>query len=204
MSEIDAQSKPSSPLRTGIKLAIDYAAPAVSLIAYVKTHDFQIATWWLVGFSILAVLTSLILERRLAVLPAIYGAIALVFGGLTLWFHDKTFIKIKPTVVDFILGSGLLIGLAMGKSPIRLIVGDGLKLSPRAWNALTLRFGLFFYALALLNVVIWRTQSDQVWFWFRFPGALIISFLFSFTQAPMMMKDAKAFEAAAKAADTQQ
>ena len=141
----------------------------------------------------------------MAVLPAIYGAIALVFGGLTLWFHDKTFIKIKPTVVDFILGSGLLIGLAMGKSPIRLIGRRWPEtVPPNAWNALTLRFGLFFYALALLNVVIWRTQSDQVWFWFRFPGALIISFLFSFTQAPMMMKDAKAFEAAAKAADTQQ
>jgi intracellular septation protein len=194
----------SSPARTWLKMAVDYSGPAVSLIVWLKTHDFQLATWWLVGFSVFAIVASFALERRVAILPLIYGAMAMIFGCLTLWFHDKSFIKMKPTVVDFTLGSGMLIGLAMGKSPIRHILGDSLKLSDRSWRALTLRYGIFFYALAVVNLAIWLTQSDQVWFWFRFPGALIIALLFSFTQIPMMMKDAKAFEAAANAADTQQ
>lgn len=194
----------SSQARTWIRMAIDYAAPAVSVIAFLRTHDFEVATWWLVGFSVLAVAASFLLERRLAPLPLIYGAVALVFGGLTLIFHDKIFVKMKPTFVDLALGSGMLIGLALGKSPIRLIVGDNLALSEAGWRTLTLRFGLFFLMLAALNEAIWRTQPDQIWFLFRFPGALIISLLFAFTQMPMMIKDAKALEAAARAAETQQ
>ena len=194
----------SPQARTGIRMAIDYAAPAVSLIAFLLTRDFEKATWWLVGFSVLAVLASFLLERRIAPLPMIYGGMALVFGGLTLLFHDKVFIKMKPTFVDLALGSGMLIGLAMGKSPIRLIVGDNLAMTEAGWKALTLRFGIFFLVLAGLNELIWRTQPDHIWFLFRFPGALILSLVFAFTQMPMMIRDAKALEAAARAAETQQ
>ena len=151
----------------------------------------------------MAIIASLALERRFAPLPIIYGGMALVFGGLTLVFHDKIFVKMKPTFIDLALGSGMLIGLAMGKSPIRLIVGDTLAMSEAGWRTLTLRFGLFFLVLAGLNELIWRTQPDQTWFLFRFPGALIISLLFAATQMPMMIKDAKALEAAVELTDTQ-
>lgn len=194
----------SPQARSVLRMGVDYSAPAASLIAYLVTHDFEKATWWLVGFSILAIAVSALVERRFAPLPVIYGAMALVFGGLTLAFHDKIFVKMKPTFVDLALGSGMLIGLALGKSPIRLIVGENLKLTDAGWKTLTLRFGLFFLALALLNEVIWRTQPDHIWFLFRFPGALIISLLFAFTQMPMMIRDANALEAAANVADTQQ
>ena len=208
MSELSSPKPPASGLspqvRGWLRMAVDYTAPAASLIAFALTHDFEKATWWLVGFSALAILVSVFFERRFAPLPIIYGGMALVFGGMTLLFHDKTFVKMKPTFIDLALGAGMLIGLAMGKSPIRLIVGDGLHLSEQGWKTLTLRFGLFFLALALLNEIIWRTQPDQTWFLFRFPGALIISLAFAFTQMPMMMKDAKAAEAAARAVDTQQ
>ena len=110
----------------------------------------------------------------------------------------------KTTFVDLALGAALLIGLALGKSPIKLVMNDAIKLSEGGWKTLTLRFGLFFIALALLNEAVWRTQPDAVWVLFRMPGLLIISFLFSFTQVPMMMKDAKAMEAAAAAIETQQ
>jgi intracellular septation protein len=194
----------SPQTRSWIRMAIDYAAPAVSLIAFFRTHDFEVATWWLVGFSALAITGSLILERRFAPLPIIYGGMALVFGGLTLVFHDKVFVKLKPTFVDLALGSGMLIGLAMGKSPIRLIVGDTLSMSEDGWRTLTLRFGIFFLALAAINLVlIQKFVPDAVWFAFRFPGALIISLLFAATQMPMMIKDAKALETAARLSDTQ-
>jgi intracellular septation protein len=194
----------SPQARTWIRMGIDYAAPAVSLIAFLVTHDFEKATWWLVGFSVLAIAANFILERRVAPLPIIYGGMALVFGALTLIFHDKTFVKMKPTFVDTALGAGMLIGLAMGKSPIRLIVGDNLHLTEAGWKTLTLRFGLFFLALAVLNEFIWRTQPDNIWFLFRFPGALLITLAFALSQMPMMMKDAQAAEAAASLIDTQQ
>jgi intracellular septation protein len=123
---------------------------------------------------------------------------------LTLVLHDKSFIKMKPTFLDIAFGSALLIGLAVGKSPIKLILGDSLKLSEPGWLRLTLRYGIFFLVLAALNEVVWRTQSDTTWALFRFPGALVISLLFSFTQIPMMFKEAKALEAAAATIESQQ
>ncbi len=198
MPELSPQS------RTWIRMVIDYAPPAASLVAYLVYHDVLVATWWLVGVSLLAILASYVLERRLAPLPVIFGAMALVFGGLTLIFQNRIFIQLKPSIVDVALGSGLLIGLAMGKSPIRLIVGDNLALSEAGWKSLTLRFGLFFLVLAALNLVVMYYCSFQFWLFFRFPGILIFTLLFAFTQMPMMIRDAKALEAAGRAAETQQ
>lgn len=195
-----------------LRMAVDYSGAAafvVVLLLGILTSpghkaDFLFATWWLVGFSAVSIAANFIMERRLAPLPLIYGSASLIFGALTLIFHDKTFIKMKPTFMDVAFGSALLIGLAIGKSPIKLIMNDTLKLSDAGWRSLTLRFGVFFLALAVLNEAVWRTQPDAVWALFRFPGALIISLIFSFTQVPMMMREAKALEAAANLADTQQ
>jgi intracellular septation protein len=184
-------------------MVIDYSGAAAFLIGYLVSHDVQTATWWLVGMSVLAIAVNFALERRLAPLPMIYGGASLVFGTLTLVLHDKSFIKMKPTVLDIAFGAAMLIGLSVGKSPIKLILGDTLKLSEAGWRQLTLRYGVFFLILAALNEGVWRTQSDAVWAAFRFPGALIISVLFSFTQIPMMFKEAKALEALANAMDTQ-
>ena len=190
--------------KTWLRMAVDYSGAAAFVIGYLVTHDFQQATWWLVGFSALAIAVNFVMERRLAPLPLIYGGASLIFGALTLIFHDKTFIKMKPTFMDITLGSAMLIGLLIGKSPIKLIMNDTLKLSDGGWKTLTLRFGLLFLALAVLNEAVWRTQPDTTWALLRFPGALIISLIFSFTQVPMMMREAKALEAAADLADSQQ
>jgi len=194
----------SSKTSSLVRLVIDYSGAAVFVAAYFATKDFQKATWCLVAVSALAILAGLITERRLAPLPLIYGGAALVFGGLTLVFHDPRFVKMKTTFVDLSLGISMLTGLMLGKSPIKFLVGDQLKLSEGGWRRLTLRFGLFFIALAALNEVVWRTQPGWVWVLFRMPGLLILSFLFSFTQIPMMMRDAKSLEAVSRAAETQQ
>lgn len=187
-----------------LRLAIDYAGAAAFVAGYFVTHDFQKATWWLVAVSAVALFAGFAVERRIAPLPLIYGGAALLFGSLTLVFHDPRFVKMKTTFVDLALGSALLIGLVMGKSPIKLIMSDTLKLSEEGWKRLTLRFGLFFIALAIANEVVWRTQPDATWVLFRMPGLLIISFAFAATQVPMMLKEAKSLEAAARIADTQQ
>jgi intracellular septation protein len=189
--------------KTILRMVIDYSGAGAFVLAYIVTHDFQKATWWLVGMSALALATGFALERRVAPLPMIYGGAALIFGALTLKFHDPIFIAMKTTVIDLALGLALLVGRAIGKSPIKMLVGDSLKLSDAGWSALTFRFGIFFLVLSVLNVIVWFSLPHDVWVLFRMPGLLIISFLFSFTQIPMMMKDAKALEAAAATTDTQ-
>lgn len=190
--------------RSWLRLAIDYSGAAAFVAGYFVTHDFQKATWWLVAVSALALLAGFVVERRVAPLPLIYGGAALLFGTLTLVFHDPRFVKMKTTFVDLALGSAMLIGLMLGKSPIKLIMNDTIKLSEMGWKRLTLRFGLFFIALAIANEAVWRTQPDATWVLFRMPGLLIISFAFAATQVPMMLKEAKALEAAAAIAETQQ
>jgi intracellular septation protein len=190
--------------RIWLRLGIDYSGAAAFVLGYFVTRDIQQATWWLVAVSAIALAVGFVMERRVAPLPLIYGGAALLFGGLTLIFHDPRFVKMKTTFVDLALGAAMLIGLALGKSPIKLVMNDAIKLSDTGWKRLTLRFGIFFIALAILNEVVWRTQPDALWVLFRMPGLLIISFLFSFTQVPMMLREAKAMEAAAGAIDSQQ
>jgi intracellular septation protein len=189
--------------KTILRMVIDYSGAGAFVIGYFVTKDFQKATWVLVAVSALALIAGFAAERRVAPLPLIYGGAALVFGALTLIFHDPRFVKMKTTFIDFSLGVAMLVGLYLGKSPIKLLIGESLKMSDDGWKKLTLRFGIFFIGLALMNEVVWRTQPDKIWVLFRMPGLLIISFLFSFTQIPMMMKDAKAMEAAAAAVDAQ-
>ena len=148
------------------------------------------ASWALVAGSVLGLIIGLVFERRIAPVPLIAGAAGLVFGGLTLFFHDARFLKIKPTIMNLIYGLLLLGGLAMKKTPLKLLLGEAFPMTDTGWRILTLRYGLFFLALAGLNEVVWRTQPDSTWVIFRFPGLMILTVLFSMTQAPVMMKHA--------------
>jgi intracellular septation protein len=156
------------------------------------------ATWGLVGGSAVALIVGLVVERRIAPLPLFAGLAALIFGGLTLVFHDPRFVKIKPTAINLALAGVMLIGTAMGKNPLKALFADALHLSPQGWRKLTVRYGIFFLVMAGLNEAVWRTQPDSVWILFRFPGLQILSLLFAVTQVPMMMKDMKSLEAAAE------
>jgi intracellular septation protein len=185
-------------------LAIDYAGPAAFLAAYLLRHDILAATWALIAASAVALVVGFAVERRVAPLPLIWGLAALVFGVLTLVFHDPRIIKIKTTIIDAALGLGLLGGLALGHSPVRILMGDSIALPESAWRKLTLRFGLFFLVLAAANEVVWRTQPEAVWVAFRFPGLLIVSLVFAGAQIPLMLKQAQAAEAAIHLAETQE
>ena len=177
------------------------------MAGYLATHNMLSATFALVAVSAAALLFALVVERRIAPSPLIWGGAALVFGVLTLVFHDVRIVKMKTTIIDAGLGILMLGGAAMGKSPIKLLMGQALNLSERAWRGLSLRFGAFFLVLAAANEIIWRTQPDAVWVLFRFPGLLILSLLFSASQIPSMMKEAhasEASEAALRVAESQE
>lgn len=157
-------------------------------------RDLTQATWWLVGGSALALLVGLVLERRVAPMPLIAGGLALVFGGLTLAFHDPRFIKIKPTAVNLAYGLGLLGGIALKRNPLKWLLGEALPLPEEAWRQLTIRYACYFLAVAVLNEVVWRTQSDAVWVLFRVPGLWILVLLFSLSQIPFMAKYLRTIE----------
>lgn len=179
-----------------VRYVVDYGALIVWFIAFFATGRNLIqATWALMAGSALALAIGLIFERRIAPIPLIAGGAALVFGGLTLVFHDARFLKMKPTVMNLIYGVGLLGGLALRKNPLQLVVGQAFQMDEAGWRKLTLRYGLFFLALAALNEFVWRTQPDTTWVLFRFPGLMILTIGFALTQAPVMMRHALEAEA---------
>jgi intracellular septation protein len=187
-----------------LRLRFVAAANPIGLALAIGGHaprDLTAATWWLVGGSAVALLIGLIAERRLAPMPLIAGGFALVFGGLTLALHDPRFIKIKPTAVNLVFGLALLLGAALKRNPLKWLLGEALTLPDEAWRKLTFRYALYFLAMALLNEIVWRTQSDAVWLIFRTAGLWICVVLFSLSQAPLMMRYLKTSELAPPPAD---
>jgi intracellular septation protein len=174
---------------------VDYFALAAWLIGYfVSGKNLQQATWALVAGSAIALVVGYVVERRLAPFPAIAGGAALLFGGLTLAFHDVRFLKMKPTVMNLVFAILMFGGLILRKHPLKLLLGEAFEMPEAAWRKLTLRYGIFFAALAGLNEAVWRTQSEQTWVLFRFPGLVIITLIFSIAQAPFLMKYMKGDE----------
>ena len=195
---------PEKPQAAWVRMGVDYAGLAALAVGYLLTHNLLSATFAFVVVSLLAVVVGFAVERRIAPLPLTFSIVALVFGVATLLFHDPRILQMKTTVLDGALGLGLLVGFALGKSPVKMLLGSTLQLSEGAWRRLTFRYGLFFLALAAANEVVWRTQPQGVWVLFRMPGMLILSLAFSATQIPAMMKDAASAEAAVRLSEPQE
>ena len=164
------------------------AAPAVAFLGVLLiTHDFRKATWVLIALSFAALALGLILERRIAPIPAFSGAAALVFGGLSLALHRNDLLQMKMTIVDGALGAALFGGLAMKRNPLKLVLGGAMQLPDEAWRVLTIRYGLFFWASAIANEIIRRTQTAEVWATFRVV-AIVAAVLFGAAQFPLLKK----------------
>ena len=143
----------------------------------------------------ISLLLSWLLLSRVAVMPLVTAVVVLVFGGLTLWFQDAVFIKMKPTIVNVLFGATLLGGLAFGQSLLRYVFGDVYRLKPRGWWVLTLRWGVFFFVLAVLNEVVWRgadmlyaepKAANDLWVAFKVWGIMPLTVVFSMLQLPLL------------------
>lgn len=180
--------------RHWVRYFVDYAALVAFLATFLVTRNMQTATWGLVAGSIVAIAVGFAVERRIAPLPLFVGGAGLVFGGASLFFHDPRILKVKPTIVNTAIGLGLLVGLAMKKHPLKLVLGDAFDMPEATWRRLTINYALFFVSLAALNELVWRTQTDETWVFFRFPGLMILTVVFSIAHAPLLMKYVKAEE----------
>ncbi|MEM9221313.1 MAG: septation protein A [Pseudomonadota bacterium] len=141
---------------------------------------------------VISLTVSLAVYRKVPVMPLVSGVIVLVFGGLTLYLQDELFIKLKPTIVNLLFSGILLGGLFIFKKPLLGIVFDSvIQLDEAGWRKLTLRWGLFFLFLAVLNEVIWRNFSTDFWVAFKVFGAFPITMAFFISQVPLMMRHAQ-------------
>ncbi|MFS8036577.1 septation protein A [Xanthobacter sp. AM11] len=180
---VPARPKMSPWLKIGLELGplvLFFAANAYGGI-YVATGAFMVAT--------LASLAAMwVLARRIAVMPLVSALVVMVFGSLTLWLQDDHFIKLKPTMVNALFGALLLGGLVFRK-PLLPYVFDGMvQLTDEGWRVLTIRWGVFFLVMAVVNELVWRSFSTDTWVAFKTFGYLPLTFAFAMLQAPLMAR----------------
>ena len=148
---------------------------------FIATGLFMIA-------MVISLAVSLLLTRTVPMMPLVTLAVVLVFGGLTLYLQDDTFIKMKPTIVNALFASVLLIGLYFGKSLLAYVFESAFKITDEGWRILTLRWGLFFIFLAVLNEVVWRNFSTDFWVSFKVWGTMPITMIFAMAQMPIVTR----------------
>ncbi len=183
MSEQTKDTKPpaQNPL-------VDLGPLAVFLLCYWLTN-----VWIATGAFMLATLSALIWSKlrhgRVSALLMFSGVMVLLFGGLTIWLHDETFIKMKPTLY-YAMVSGILFFGTMTKRPTleRVMAHAYPELSPQGWHLLTRNFAWFFAGMAILNEIVWRNSSTGFWLGYKLWGALPLTLIFGAMNIPMILR----------------
>jgi intracellular septation protein len=176
-----------SPVNPALKLALELGPLLVFFIANARWSIF-VGTAAFMAAVLVALAVSYVLTRRVPVIALLSTVVVIVFGGLTLILHDAMFIKLKPTIIYTLFGAILLGGLAVGRSLLTLVFGELFELTPEGWRKLTIRWALFFLAMAVLNEIVWRTQSTDVWVTFKAFGVLPLTALFAALQVPLVTR----------------
>lgn len=156
------------------------------------------ATAVLIPAVLAALVISYLRTKHLPVMPMVTAVLVVIFGALTLYLQDPSFIKMKPTILYLAFGLALLGGLAFDKPLLPIVLDNAIALTQRGWRILTWRWAIFFFVLALANEIVWRTQSTNTWVFFKFPGTVVIIFLFTMAQVPLMLRHEVKEEAAAE------
>lgn len=171
----------------GLKAIIDFAPLLLFFVAY-----FALGIYWATGILMAATVASLIASRTLLghVSPTLMVTTVVVvgFGALTLLLNDPRFIMIKPTIVNLVFAAFLFGGLLLKRPVLQLLLGQALQLTDEGWRKLTLRWALFFFGLAVLNELVWRTQSTDFWVSFKVFGVMPLTFVFAALQYPLLTK----------------
>jgi len=152
------------------------------------TRPIFVATAVIMVATLIAIAVSWSVTRTLPAMPIVTAVVVSIFGGLTLYLQDDTFIKLKPTIINTMFGSVLIGGMLFGRSFLRLVMGSAFQLDDQGWNKLTWRWGGFFFFLALVNEIAWRNFSEGFWVGFKFWGMTGLTMVFVASQIPMLMK----------------
>jgi intracellular septation protein len=174
-------------LHPGLKLALELGPLALFFLSYSRFGIFA-ATGVMMVTVIITLAVSYAMLRRIPIMPLVTAAIVLIFGSLTLFYHDETLIKIKPTALYILFSGALFFGIAFNKPMLKIMFDGALHLSEEGWRKLTWRWAIFFLFLAALNELVWRTQTTEHWVTFKSFGFIPLTVLFAVAQAPLMSK----------------
>lgn len=190
--------KGAKPYNNSLKLALEYGPLVLFLLGYWLLKDksltlggqtysgFIVSTAVFVVIFAASILGLWRLTGKIAPMQIITLVVVLFMGGLTVWFNDAHFIKMKPTIIYIFFAAALGFGLLQGKSYLRLVMEDAIPLQSEGWMILTRRIAVFFVVLALANEVVWRNFSDGTWLTFKAVGLTLAMFGFLLTQAKLL------------------
>jgi len=190
----DAPSKTLPPL---LKLALELGPLVLFFLANsyadrwgLSTPERRLfpATAIFIGATLVALAIHYALVRKLPIMPLVSGVVVVAFGGLTLALDSETFIKLKPTIVNTLFGVALLVGLRFGKPLLKIVLDSVFDLDEEGWRKLTFRWALFFFVLAALNEIVWRTQSTDFWVSFKVFGIMPLTLAFALAQTPLILR----------------
>jgi len=170
-----------------LKLVLDIG-PLILFFAANARFGIYAATGAFMVAVLIALAVSYALTRHIALMPVVTAAIVLIFGGLTLVLHNDLFIKLKPTIIYVLFGGTLLVGLLLDKPFLSILFDQVFHLTDEGWRKLTWRWVIFFFALAMLNEIVWRNFSTDTWVSFKLFGVVPLTFLFGALQYPLIMK----------------
>jgi intracellular septation protein len=170
-----------------LKFALELGPLAIFFIAYSRLGIY-VATGALMVCVLASLAVSYAMLRRVPIMPLVTAVIVVIFGSLTLFFHNETLIKIKPTALYLMFGGALLGGMALNKPLLPVMFDGAFQITDEGWRKLTYRWAIFFLALAVLNEVIWRTQTTDFWVGLKTFGVLPLTLLFGLAQAPLIMR----------------
>jgi intracellular septation protein len=174
-------------LNAMLKLALDLGPLVLFFVANARYGIFTATAAFMVAV-LAALFVSYAMTRRLPIMPVVTAIIVVVFGGLTLILHDATFIKVKPTIIYGLFGAVLIGGLVFNKPLLGVVFDSLFHLSDEGWRKLTLRWAIFFFVLAALNEIVWRSVSTDAWVTFKAFGVLPLTLLFGALQVPLLKK----------------
>lgn len=170
-----------------LKPAVEYG-PLAIFVAIYFSQGLMPATIALMIATVIGVGLSFAIARKLPLMPVVTAVIVLVFGGLTLWLNDDSFIKMKPTIIYALFAAVIGGGLALGKLALKKVLGHAIALDDSGWRKLSARVALFFVAMALANEVVRHVMSTDHWVLWKMPGSLIITLAFMLAQGRLILR----------------
>jgi intracellular septation protein len=182
-----AETSEKPKLNPYLKLVLDIGPLLLFFVANSRFGIFAGTAVFMVAV-VVALGISYAMTRHWPVMPVVSAVIVLVFGGLTLFLHDETFIKVKPTIIYALFGGALLVGYFFDKPLLEIVFDSVFHITDEGWRKLTLRWAAFFFFLAVLNEVVWRTQSTDFWVNAKVFGFMPLTFIFGALQVPLLMK----------------
>ena len=204
MTKIESDTKPTPEERhhPGLKMALELGPLLIFFFANLRGEwligkfpalsamggPLLVATGLFMAATAISLVVSRIMFKHLPMMPLISGVVVMIFGTLSIWLQDETFIKMKPTIVNALFGFTLLGGLLFGKSLLGYVFNAAFQLDDEGWRKLTWRWGIFFLFLAVLNEVVWRNFSDDFWVNFKVWATMPITVIFTLAQMPLIIR----------------